>query len=171
MTHAMQSHTLFLLGILFALFLVSAPANVDAYYTTGQNEVKFDAHTGLFLIDFSFGMEKRAVSIPIKTQQADERISDTISYAIVDETGAKVAGTATGIVLSSAPIDHTGMYVIPKGVSKKFTLAVFFTPETPSSEHSYRLQVTQLPFQFDGVQQLQLNPSELKYYTTKLLAL
>ena len=75
------------------------------------------------------------------------------------------------MVLSTAKLNAEKMYVTQKNIGKKFTLAVFFTPEPYELEKKYRLQVNHLPFYFDGAQQLQLNPSELVYYTTKYISL
>ena len=160
--------TLIIIGIFFNFGI---PAT-QAYFTTNQEAILLpQSHTGLFLIEYSFGMNSKEVFLPITAKYSDEKRTDMVSYAMVDEDGVKVAGKTTGMVLSNAAIRPEGMYATPKSTAKKFTLAVFFTPETYDANKKYRLQVTYLPFNFDGTQQLQLNPSELIYYTTKPISL
>lgn len=151
------------------LFFIFITSETSAYFTTNQKAVALKNHTGLFLIEYSFGMKKYEVHMPILTENTTTTSDTRVSYQIIDEKGAVVTtGTSTGMVLSNTPLSSKEpQYVTPKGESKKFTLAVFFTPEPASANKKYRLQVTHLPFNFSGTQQLQLNPSELKYYTTK----
>lgn len=157
-------------------FLLLATPRAEAYFTTNQKAVAFDGGSALFLIEYAFGVEKYNVHMPILAQDSNEKSSTQVSYAVFDETGKEVEGTVAGIVLSSATLDKSGMYIVPKGTAKRFTLAVVFTPSAPvptveNTVKKYRLQVTHLPFSFNGTQELQLNPSELQYYTTKLIAL
>jgi hypothetical protein len=158
--------------LLTVSFLLLAIPRAEAYFTTNQEAVAFDDGSAIFLIEYAFGVKNRDVHMPVFAQYSNNKASTAVSYAVFDESGAEVEGTAAGIVLSSATLDRSGMYIVPKGTAKKFTLAVVFTPRIPAqTEKKYRLQVMHLPFSFDGIQQLQLNPSELKYYTTKLIAL
>lgn len=108
--------------------------------------------------------------MPLLAQNGGEKSNAAVSYEILDEDGEKAAGNAFGIVLSTADIGEKGQYVTEKGMGRKFVLAVFFTPTVRDADE-YRMQVTHLPFSFNGTQELQLNPSELKYYTTGLLPL
>lgn len=160
--------TFFLLS--FFLFTTS---ETNAYFTTNQKAVTLKNNTGLFLIEYSFGMGKHEVHMPILAENTTTTSNTRVSYQIIDDEDIVVStGTTAGLVLSNAPLaSDTAQYVTPKGESKKFTLAVFFTPEQANANKKYRLQVTHLPFNFNGTQQLQLNPSELKYYTTKPLQL
>ena len=157
--------------IIFVSFLIFSIPKTNAYFTTGQEAVALDNHSALFLIEYSFGMGKRNVHLPVLATNTTTKTANAVSYIIIDETGKKIDGKMSGIVFSDALLSNTGMYVTPKGASKKFTLAVVFTPQIYVARKEYRLQVTHLPFNFDGSQQLQLNPSELKYYTTKLISL
>lgn len=146
--------------------------STHAYFTTNQNAIVIPgSHTGLFLIDYSFGTEKHEVLLPVKASNTTQKSTDAVAFSILDENGNVVLGKTTSIVLSSAALTAKGMYITPKNKATKFTLAVFFTPTSIDSNQKYRLQVTNLPFNFDGAQELQLNPSELKYYTTKLISL
>lgn len=163
------------LGLLLTV-LISLPSVASAYFTTSQKALPLeDGSSALFLIEYRFGTNKHDVHMPILTEVGTERKTGFVSYEIIDGNGNPVRGTMKGIVLSSTPIKER-MYVIPKGLGKNFTLVVVFTPEpavptVSSLPKSYRLQVTQLPFSFNGTQELQLNPSELKYYTTELIEL
>jgi hypothetical protein len=166
-------HTIkYILGTLLLLtscFFATSHAN--AYFTTGQKAEVLDAHSGLFLIEYAFGMAKHEVHMPALAYTGKEATSTAVSYAIIDKDGNEVTGKSVGIVFSETPLTKNGIYVIPKGTSKKMTLAVIFTPTTGTALSDYRLQVKHLPFSFDGTQQLQLNPSELQYYTTEYLSL
>ena len=169
-------HTLksiaFITFLLFSFFLFTT-SETNAYFTTNQEAVALKNHTGLFLIEYNFGMKKHEVYMPIFAENTTTTSNTRVSYQIIDDTGAVVTtGTSIGMVLSSTPLSSKEpQYVTPKGVAKKFMLAVLFTPNQSQLNAKYRLQVTHLPFNFDGTQQLQLNPSELQYYTTKLLSL
>ena len=127
--------------------------------------------SGLFLIEYNFGMAKHEVYMTPFTQRSLTPDSKTVSYEILNEKNEVVAGKAVGIVLSNTTLNDEVQYIVPKNVSKKFTLAVFFTPDKKNTGEKYRLHVTYLPFKFDGTQRLQLNPSELEKYTTKSIAL
>ncbi len=164
-----SSRATYTLGILtfliFFFFFLSTPS--QAYFTTNQSTRQLENGTNLFLIEYRFGMEKYDVYLPIHAKQGTETKNDAVSFEIYNEKNEVVQGNTTAIVLSDTAINTNGMYRINKGDSKKLTLAVFFTPASPDADTSYSLQVTHLPFNFNGTQQLQLNPSELKYYTTK----
>ncbi|MCR4285290.1 MAG: hypothetical protein NUW00_00170 [Candidatus Kaiserbacteria bacterium] len=155
--------------ILLTIFL-AIPSISSAYFTTAQSEMKLGDKSALFLIDFSFGVATHEVQIPITaTQSSETPTSNVVAYTIFDEDGNTAIGTASAIVLSKAKINSKGKYHVAKGLSQNFTLAVIFTPTVVTKVNEYRLQVTHLPFIFDGTQELQLNPSELQYYTTDLL--
>lgn len=159
-----------LLTCMTLVTLILIPHQTEAYFTTAQKEIDLGNGTGLFLIEYRFGMEKRDVQLPVLTRRGEKKLRDTVSYEIVNKDGEKAKGVANGFVLSTAKIDKDRMYVAKRGEAQTFTLAVFFTPETPDMDE-YRLQVTYLPFTFNKKQELQLNPSELTYYTTDLLPL
>lgn len=175
MTHKINHHReLFIFSIFFFLsFIIFTPSNAHAYFTTHQEARSLGNQTGLYLIEFKFGSPEHQVHMPIMAQNTTATNSTMVSYEILNEDDDVVTtGTAMGIVLSNASLDSDGtMYVTPKGFLKTFTLAVFFTPEKSDANKKYRLQVTYLPFNFDGTQQLKLNPSELQYYKTKLISL
>lgn len=157
-----------LLGMIISIAFLFFSLPVNAYYTTNQEETLLDTDTILFTIEYQFGMKKHDLIMPVLAKHTDTKETTSLSYSIVDEDGAPAKGTATGIVFSSAGITRDGMYKVKKGVANNFALQVLFTPESIDTQKKYRLQVTNLPFNFDGKQQQQLNPSELVYYTTEL---
>lgn len=165
-------HTL-LRAVLFTVVLFAiSTSSANAYFTTGQKAfVVPGSNTVLFLIDYNFGSPKHEVLLPVYASQMEEKKNDHVSYQIRTADGVQALGKTTSMVLSNASINTQSMYVTPKGAAKKYTLAVFFTPASLAPDTEYQLQVTHLPFNFDGTQQLQLNPSELDYYTTKLISL
>lgn len=156
--------------VLLTIFLVT-PSISSAYFTTSQSEMKIGDQSALFLINFSFGTTKHDVQIPIIATQSSETLtSNAVEYTVLDEDGNTAIGTASAIVLSKAELNKSAKYYnVAQGLSQNFTLAVVFTPTVVTKVNEYRLQVTHLPFIFDGTQELRLNPSELKYYTTDLL--
>lgn len=169
MSSTITYHCIGIIIAFIAFFLCATPTH--AYFTTGQHA---EALTGgaLFTIDYSFGAPKHDVYLPFSTHNSSTNKENTaVSYSILDEDGNDVKGKHSAIVLSNALLEKNGMYKVAKGIAKKFTLAVVFIPEIQNPDTTYRLQVTHLPFNFDGTQQLQLNPSELQYYTTKPLSL
>ena len=169
-TSRMYAHRSTAIALAALLLLLSIhPSTANAYFTTGQRAESFGNGTMLFLIDYAFGHSKRDIVMPVAARNTAARSNDAVSYGIFDAEGNRVPGTAYGVVLSGAPYKDA-LYVIPKGQSQKMTLVVFFTPDVPSADETYRLQVTHLPFNFDGTQQLQLNDSELRYYTTKFIS-
>lgn len=173
MTYAFIHSMKFILITLFLLisFFASTGTRAQAYFTTSQSATPLDNHTGLFLIEYSFGVPGHALHLPVSARNTGDASRDAVSFSMLDDQGERVDGKIASIVFSNATLERNGMYFVPKNVAKKFTLAVVFTPTTPNPSEKYRLQVTHLPFDFDGTQQLQLNPSELKYYTTKLISL
>ncbi|MCF7815512.1 MAG: hypothetical protein K9M10_01985 [Candidatus Pacebacteria bacterium] len=143
----------------------------SAYFTTAQNEILLNDGSGLFLIEYSFSNKKNDISMPILAQESNSKNRSFLEYSIFNSQGETVSGKTTAIVLSNAQILDSRLYKIPKGTFGTFTLAVVFTPEIKDKKEKYRLEVTSLPFDFIGQAQLQLNPSELQYYTTKFLRL
>jgi hypothetical protein len=161
--------------VLFCISIISiflsTPFSSNAYFTTDQDAVVIPPNAVLFSIDYAFGHKSRTVGLPLHAQMTDLPSNDSVSYLIYDENGAVVRGKAVGIVLSDAKLLHSGSYKIEKGVSKKFTLYSVFIPDVYVAGAKYRLQVTNLPFTFNDTQELQLNPTELKYYTTPFVTL
>ncbi len=158
-------------SILLVSFLVFTAPQAHAYFTTNQEATALDNNALLFNIEYTFGHERHALHMPVFARTGVEKTNNAVSYAILDENNNEVAGKAMGIVFSDAKLTRNGTYMVSKDTTKKFTLAVVFVPTNPIDGKQYRMQVTHLPFNFDGTQELQLNPSELQYYTTKLLTL
>lgn len=159
------------LCLIIGFFMLST-GGAEAYFTTDQNAFTVDNKTGVFTIDFSFGHASHDITIPVSAQPMSlvESETATLGYTITATDGKPVNGRMMGIVLSSdAPVSN-GFYKIKKGESATFTLLMLFVPDTKESR-TYTASVSQLPFTFDGKQGLQLNPSELTYYTTPELLL
>jgi hypothetical protein len=156
--------------VLFFSFLFTTTTH--AYLMTNQSAHGISPHSALFLIEYKFGTKNNALHMPIRTLQGTTAATNTLAYQIHDEDGNIVPGKTSAIVLSDAKFSaKESMYITDKGFSKKFTLVSVFTPDVYDPEKKYRLQVTHLPFSFNGTQELQLNPSELQYYTTDLVSL
>lgn len=136
----------------------------EAYNTTDQKTFGLDKNSALFLIDYKFGHKNHEIGMPFKTMNADSNATDTLAFSILDKDNKRIEGKTSSIILSKTSLKE-GMYSIQPGHLNMFTLIVVFTPSA-SSTPDYRLQVTHLPFNFDGKQQLELNPTELQYYTT-----
>ncbi len=161
-----QMRFIYIFISLFVFVLVLYTPHVHAYVTTSQSEINLDKHAKLFLVTYKLGHESHTVHTPILAKNLPSTSTQALSYEIRDTQGKIIPGKAEGIVLSKSTTKDTH-YVIPKGTTRSLSLAVVFTPEDPTIDTKYHLFVTHLPFSFDGATQLQLNPSELKYYTTK----
>lgn len=168
-THFLTFILLACIGVMASTFFI--PRETHAYFTTDQHAESLNQKSVLFTIDYTFGVEKHNIHMPVLTSMGENKSTTTASYVIVNEAGEAVEGTATGIIFSKAKLQKNGMYEVRKGIANSFTLAVIFTPTEHPSTHSYHLQMTNLPFNFDGTQQLQLNPSELQYYKTKSITI
>ena len=169
MTHIYTSRIRLNIVLLLGLCLIFliAPNTTSAYFMTNQGALSVEPHGTLFFIEYTFGTEKNDIYMPIRVALGSTTATNTIGYHVYNEDGVVVPGKASAIILSNAPFDtHTGMYTTKKSTSKKYTLVSVFTPDTVVPDQKYRLQVNHLPFNFNGTQQLQLNPSELQYYTT-----
>lgn len=165
----MNFYRLFLL-FFCALIFVTTTQNTHAYFTTAQNAFTANDTMGVYTVDFSFGHEDYDIYIPVHAERGNGQSNESLMYEILDDEKETAHGDAIGIVLGNVPV-RDGMYIVPKGYKASFTLLVFFSPNETETESEFRTQVTYLPFRFDGTRQLQLNPSELVPYTTKLLSL
>lgn len=170
-SHRILPHIPSRIILLVLCVFFTIPSSTHAYFTTSQKAIPLENGSGLFLIEYAFGMEKHDVTLPIFATTT-ERVQDTeIGYEIRTSDNEKISGKTTAIVLSGAEIKTDKMYHIRKGTSQKMLLAVLFTPDKNERGQSYTLNVTHLPFQFDTTQKLQLNPSELRYYVSPALTL
>lgn len=164
--------TQYISGSFFAFLLfVLSPLTTHAYFTTAQHAVALNAQTALFTIEYAFGLEDHDIYMPVLAVRnlSVENDAKNVGYTIrEDEITVTTAGTATGIVLSKAPIVD-GMYKLAKGAAHKMTLLVLYSTKVDAFEEDYALQVDSLPYTVDRetvMQKLQLNPSELTYYIT-----
>jgi len=98
--------------------------------------------------------------------KSEEKLGYTIRN---DKEEVTTDGDTASFIHSTAEIKD-GMYFVPKGSRASFTLVTFFRTQTGTPTEKYSLLVENLPFLVDmGNPELQvrdLNPSELKYYTT-----
>lgn len=156
--------------ILSTFMFVLAVQPGHAYETTAKQAFTLDGKTAIFLIEFAFGHENHEIHMPLSARAGNAETPTSLSYVIYDDEGEAAKGLTTGIVLSSAPY-RKGMYVTPRGHKIPFTLLVAYTPSEDENQNAFRAEVTHLPFSFDGIQQLKLNPSELQYYTTEFVSL
>ncbi len=161
-------------GGLLALFLLMCiPNSAEAYFTTAQSGVKLSGSAALYTISYAFGLEDHDIYMPVLAVRnlSEENSRNKVGYTIREESETVTTdGTATGIVLSDAPIEN-GMYRLQKGASHTMTLLVVYTTPADTFEEDYALQVDWLPYavEKDGSERLalQLNPSELQYYITQ----
>ena len=164
----MKTHSIF--AILFVAFVLVIPEATHAYFKTGESSFTVDGKTAIYALEYTFGHNSHEILMPVIARNTTEKSNTELSYEILDNKGELAKGTTLGVILSDAKIKN-GMYVIPKGKSMKFTLLTFYTKGADETDTGFRTQVTNLPFSFDGKLQLGLNPSELQYYTTKLIGL
>lgn len=164
MTHIFYSSLAFVFVALS--FLGLSTNTTEAYFTTGQKVVHLENGASLFLIEYKFGHEKHEIQLPVMATNTSEKATNTLTFAIVDKDGHEVPGKASAIALSNAKLGNNKMYSIPKNASKTAVLIAVFIPDQRDTKDDHRLQMTHLPFNFDGTQQLQLNPSELDHYVT-----
>ncbi len=162
----------YVFGVLLVLFSLVLPTMSQAYFTTDQFAIRLDEGSVLYGITYDFGSNRYEYSMPIVPERRDvsEDQSRTLTYAVRDEDQGEVNyGETTGIVLSQADMKD-GMYFIPRGGSRRFTLLVLLTgQDVPSEPLELALGVTNLPFimvHTDGETNGQLNPPELRKYLT-----
>lgn len=150
--------------VLGLLFFSAVPAH--AYFTTNQQSFSVDGRIGVYVIDYAFGHEKHEISMPVHAFRSATTSQNALGFEMLTDSNEKGTGDAVAIVLSNLK-QKDGMYTVPKGKKATFRLLMLYTyseNETPDTLHA---QVTHLPFAFKGVQDLQLNESELRAYTTK----
>ncbi len=156
--------------LLVILFFALVPSLGEAYFTTGSNQFSLDGKIGVFIIDYRFGHEKYDLTMPLHAVRGTTVDTTALTFDVVDESGNPGKGTAYGVILSEAP--HAGgYYVTPKGSAHSFRLLVLYARDKTEGNKVFRTQVVGLPFAFKGVQELSLNESELKKYTTLPLPL
>lgn len=160
---------IFLAALVLTLATLHIP-QADAYFTTGQNAFTVNNKIGVYTIKFEFGHAKYDIYIPVHAFRDSAKNNSRVTYTMLDDKAEIAQGESIGIILSPLKVKN-GMYMVPKGKKATFTLLAFYTPSVAETESNFRLQVTDLPFSFDRTQQLQLNESELRYYTTNLLTL
>lgn len=156
--------------IIFAALLLILPASASAYISTGQQAIRVNDTTALFFIEYEFGHESHDLFLPVLAKRGQDHGTEakTIGFELLEE-GSFVNENASvqAAVISEAPIEN-GMYKVPKGYATTFRFAAIVTTDPDADEVDYSIQITDLPFYFDGMEnKQQLNPSELRYYRTE----
>ena len=154
---------------LFALLIIVMPQTGEAYLATKATSIRLNDQTLMFMLTYSFGHDELSYRMPIiATRNGDDR-SDGLGYTISNGSLRTSGGETLAIVLSNAKVED-GMYVVPKGESREFTLLTFFTvPETAATSSDFSVGVESLPFMYnkDGTyRESQLNEGELVDYRT-----
>jgi glycine/serine hydroxymethyltransferase len=165
------------ISLLIAALAFAAPFSSEAYFTTAQSATAVSPQTGIFEIEYAFGLNEADILMPVlaKWHLPHESAAKEVGFDLLKNNDyAAKDGQAVGIVLANAPIEN-GMYRIAKGGAKKMTLMVFYTAPQVNDAASYALQVTRLPFYVenaDGTLDARaLNTPELQYYISPALTL
>ncbi len=157
----MKSSLFVFVFILFSAIVLPA----HAYTVTKTNAFSVDGRTAVFTIDYTFQHGTYNLVMPLKAERGSTASGTVLTYTIVNGSGQPGKGVAHGIVLSSSPLKNN-TYVLPKGVRGDYRLLVLYTRTEDEATEPLMLQVTGLPFAFENVQPLSLNPSELASYKT-----
>lgn len=174
-----MKYTTFIFLLLFSVSLLLGGTSLSYAQTDEakeQNAIDLGNGMGLFTLTYTFGDpdSNTEAYLPILALE-QETGSHIITYRIENKNGDRIFGRSAGLVLSDAPVNEKGMYVVKDGEMKEFTLMVFFSPAEGTPEDEYRLHVTRLPFNFLGITggtiKMNLQPSELLPYTSDYLAL
>ncbi len=155
----------YLFTLFVGLLAFGGATDALAYNTTHQESFTVDGKTVVYVIDYSFGHEKYNLTMPMHAVNSNTTATNTLSYEIRTHDDAQGNGKAVGIVLSKAQLKN-GVYTTKKGVLTDFRLLVLYTIAPGEKVEDFRMNVTHLPFAFKGVQDLELNASELRAYTT-----
>jgi|GEM_PF-652958 len=154
------------------LIAVSLPTSASAYFTQAQTQLQLTSSTALYSITYSFGLPNQDLYLPIIAERnlMHDASEAKLGYTIRnDREDVITTGDTASFIYSTAEIKD-GMYYVPKGSKASFTLVTLFRTQTGTPAEDYLLLVENLPFLVDiGNPELEvrdLNPSELKYYTT-----
>jgi hypothetical protein len=138
--------------------------------TTDTNQFSVDGNVGVFTIDYRFGHEKHDLTMPLRAVRKESDDATALTYDVVDGEGRSGKGKAYAVILSDAPLKNNH-YMTLKGFAHTFRLLVLYERDPSEANMFFRAQVTALPFAFTNVQNLSLNDSELRKYTTEPLPL
>lgn len=168
-----RTMTKFISGLMLtAVLAVAFPQTTQAYLTSSQTSVQLTDTTAMYTITYSFSGGKYDFYLPVVTARnlLHSESESTLGYTIRENDDTTSIGDTAALVFSTAKLVD-GMYFIPKGERKTFTLVTFFRTDIGTHQDDYALQVENLPFLVDiGGDALQLrglNPSELTYYATE----
>ncbi len=155
----------YLFTLFVGLLAFSGATDARAYNTTHQESFTVDGKTVVYVIDYAFGHEKYNLTLPMHAVHTHTTATDTLGYEVRTKDGVQGKGKAVGIVLSKAQLGN-GVYTTKKGILTDFRLLVLYTIAPGEKVEDFSMNVTHLPFAFKGVQDLELNASELRAYTT-----
>lgn len=155
----------YLFTLFVGLLAFGGTQDVLAYNTTHQESFTVDGKTVVYVIDYAFGHEKYNLTMPMHAVNTHTTATNTLGYEVRTKDGIQGKGKAVGIVLSKAQLENS-IYTTKKGVLTDFRLLVLYTILPGETAEDFSLHVTHLPFSFKGVQDLELNASELRAYTT-----
>ena len=162
------------IGTLLASLVLIAPLYTQAYVSTHKTSIRLNDHTLLFLTQFEFGHSQYDYRLPIKVMRGNTSALDTLGIDVVNGSGLRtMEGTTKSIVLSDAKTEN-GLYIVPKGSKKTFTLVTFLIlPEVrAASSTDFAVGVNHLPFLLGSngaFTKNALTASELKDYKTAVV--
>lgn len=160
----------FKLYLLLLVAFVLTPATSEAYFTTSQTATQINETTTLFAIEYKFGHQSDSYYLPARAVRDQVWGTDNsrVGFTVLED-GKRVtdAGSAVGVVISTAELTDDEMYKTPRGLLKTFTLYVILTTEPDTPEADYAIKVTDLPFYLGDSREYQkLNETELRKYQT-----
>lgn len=136
--------------------------------------VRLTPDTALYAVSYSLTTENDPLLVPAlaKRSTTTEIDSVTTNYSFSTSLeGIETAGTATGLVLSSAAL-RDNQYYVPQHTTEHFTLFVVLTLDPDDTRAKYGMQMTNLPFTILKDQKEQkLNTTALRKFKTKEIGL
>ncbi len=153
---------------LFAI-LAMLPVSSFAYTSTAQTALQMSSTQAMYTVEFGFSTHSNDFFIPIRAIAGEPYGSarDVVGFDVIaDRSRVATEASTHSIVVSDAEVVD-GMYRIPAGETRFFTLVTFVSvpPEEPDAE--YLIQVTSLPH-YVGVdrERRTVNNIELRSFLT-----
>lgn len=133
-----------LLGV-FSFF----PSESHAFKVLDQSAYRLGTHTALFTITYEFGFLNADLWMPMSAKEDDSASDFHVTYEITDASGAPIATTNAGVVLSGAALEENGddayRYAVSKNDRASFMFVGLVTSKN-SLPSGATLKVTSLPF-------------------------
>ena len=165
-----------LLPVAMVCLFIFFPGISSAYFTTNQTATRISDSSILFTITYNFGFQNYDGWLPVGAVRGLQfrNPSPYLGYTIINKDGGTIdLGKTNAIVLSKSQVKD-GQYFIPKGTAAVFTFVALMDVSALKTERNIALRVTSLPFHMKNQEEdisAQMNPTELKYYTTPLIIL